>query len=82
MSGKQVALLAFIAQYCFEHGWAPSFREMQEALSLSSISQVAYHLTILAEGGYVRHQVGQSRALALTPKGQAVANGIQQEAAG
>ena len=48
------ALLGAIARYQREHGYAPSIRDLQGMLRISSCSVVVYRLRRLEERGLIR----------------------------
>jgi len=62
-------VLQCIHEYCQEHGFAPSMREICEQTGLRSSATVNTHVCTLAHHGLLRHKTGQSRAYSLTPAG-------------
>lgn len=84
LSDKQQEILAFIAHYTNEHGYAPTIREIGAGVALSSLSSVAHQLKQLEAYGAIRrganrsrtievlHPVAESDTVADTPKAQAV----------
>ena len=58
-SNKQEMILEFVEQFVQENGYAPSVREIGEAVGLSSTASVSYHL----------HQL-QDKGLLLAPRGK------------
>lgn len=84
LSDKQQEILAFIAHYTNEHGYAPTIREIGAGVALSSLSSVAHQLKQLEAYGAIRrganrsrtievlHPVTESDTVADTPKAQAV----------
>lgn len=61
--------LRFIARHIKEVGWAPNYREIQEATDIKSPSVVSYALKQLAEDGYIKHKPGDARAMCMTDAG-------------
>jgi len=53
----------FLAKYTANHGYAPSFDEMAEALNLSSKSNIHRLLEALEERGHIRRLRRRSRAI-------------------
>jgi len=60
---KQRELLNFIAQFISEHGYAPSYREIKQALSYSAVSTVAAHVRNLTAAGFLRKRDHSARSL-------------------
>ncbi len=53
----------FLAKYSKEHGYAPSFEEMADALNLASKSSIHRLLGALEERGFIRRLRRRSRAI-------------------
>jgi repressor LexA len=53
----------FLAKYTAEHGYAPSFEEMADALNLASKSSIHRLLGALEERGFIRRLRHRSRAI-------------------
>jgi repressor LexA len=64
---RQEKICQFIARFSREHGFAPTIREIQSSLEISSTSVVHYHLRALARAGRLTHKQGFSRTIVLTP---------------
>ena len=47
------------------HGYAPSMREIGEAVGLASTSSVSYQLSVLEQEGYLSREAGRPRTAAL-----------------
>lgn len=58
-------ILDFIREFHRRNGYAPSYREIVEAVGLSSTSQVAVYIEDLVEEGKLAKEDGQSRTLRL-----------------
>lgn len=69
--GETAKALQFIRQHVAEYGYAPSVRELQAGLGLSSTSLVKRRLDALEAGGYLYRTAGRARAMVLTEKGAA-----------
>ncbi|EEH64015.1 repressor LexA [Gleimia coleocanis DSM 15436] len=63
LSARQIAILEILQTSIGQKGFAPSVREIAEAVGLSSSSTIKHHLDILEEKGYIRRTRGISRAL-------------------
>ena len=61
-------IFEFIAGYVSENGWAPSYREIVGATSISSTSSVVGYLRYLESCGFIRFG-SVSRAIAVTEEG-------------
>ena len=65
LSAKRKAILDYIEQFTLENGYAPSVREIGEAVGLRSPSTVHSHLKILEDNGYLQKSKGKSRTVAV-----------------
>lgn len=70
LSQRQKNLLRFVAEYWGLKNHAPSFRDIGEALSISSTSVVAYHVDKLERKGLLAHDHVLSRTVRLTELGE------------
>ena len=61
-------IFEFIAGYVSENGWAPSYREIVDATSISSTSSVMDYLRRLESCGFIKFG-SVSRAIAVTEEG-------------
>ena len=69
-SEKRQEILRFLTQFSEERGYAPSVREIMQAVGLRSTASVQYHLNALEEQGLIRAQGGKNRSLCPTqPRG-------------
>jgi SOS-response transcriptional repressor LexA len=64
---KQTTLLEFIRDFTAEHEYSPSYREIQSALGLRSVSAVAEHVNNCIERGFLRKIPGTARSLEIVP---------------
>lgn len=60
---RQDEVFAYLADHVRRHGYAPSIREIGEALGLRSTSTVHHHLTALAKRGLIAWDGGKNRAI-------------------
>jgi SOS-response transcriptional repressor LexA len=66
LSDRQYAILRSIHQHITDYGFAPSIREICQALKIRSTSVVNYNLERLTAQGYLLRTPGKARAFALT----------------
>ena len=69
-STKQEEILAFLREFSGEHGYAPSIREICQAVGLRSTGSVHYHLNELARQGRIELDAGKKRAIQSPRRGQ------------
>lgn len=62
---RTMRVFRFVAAYVKERGYAPPYRAIAAGCGLKSTSTVAYHLGLLFEAGYLAHERGRPRALAV-----------------
>ncbi|MFD2675425.1 transcriptional repressor LexA [Gulosibacter bifidus] len=65
LSQVQERVLGFIAEHLNRHGFAPTIREIGDAVNLSSSSSVSHQLAQLEKYGYIRRHSNQARTLEL-----------------
>lgn len=63
LTKKQLALLQYIEDFIEENGVAPTYREIQAGLGLSSVSAVAEHVDNLVAKGVLAREEGAARSL-------------------
>ena len=68
LTARQQQILDYLVKAIQDKGYAPSVREIGDALGLSSPSTVHQHLTALAEKGFVRRHGDRMRALEVVDK--------------
>lgn len=66
LTRKQKEVLDFVEQYRRGHGYAPTLREIGEALGLSSVATVYQHLKHLEAKGLIRREGGRARQMEMT----------------
>ena len=79
LSRMQQRVYDYIAESIAEHGYAPSVREIGEALGLKSPSTVHFHLKHMEELGVLNKGAGKGRALTLTQGAKAPEPAAAQE---
>lgn len=60
---KQRELLGYIEQFIGEHGYSPSYREIMNGLSYTSVATVALHVGNLIKRGHLRKRARSARSL-------------------
>lgn len=69
-SSKRAEILEFVREFSQEQGYAPSVREIMQAVGLRSTAAVHYHLEALKQSGDLLGADGKNRAIsANSPKG-------------
>lgn len=79
MTRMQKRVYDYVERSIRENGYAPSVREIGEALGLRSPSTVHFHLRHLAEMGLIERSAGKVRAISVT-KGTVAAAREEREA--
>lgn len=74
LSRMQQRVYDYIVESIRGHGYAPSVREIGEALGLKSPSTVHFHIRHLQELGYIEKGAGKGRAIVPVSRGEAPAN--------
>ena len=64
---KQQKLLKFIQDFTIDHDYSPSYREIQRALGLSSVSAVAEHISNCEKAGFLKKIPNAARTLEVIP---------------
>lgn len=65
LTQKQEKMFSFIKGHVWKKGYPPSIREMVAHFKFKSLNAAAKYLTILERKGYIKRNVGQSRAIEL-----------------
>jgi SOS-response transcriptional repressor LexA len=60
---RQSEMLEIIQAYIAEHKYSPTYRELQEATKLHSISGVARIVDALCVQGYIEKRVAMARSI-------------------
>ena len=72
-STKQQEILEYLTNFTAQHGYAPSIREICQAVGLRSTASVHYHMTELARQGRIEWDPGKKRAVSLNiPRGSGI----------
>ena len=64
-SNKREQILNFLNQFMNEHGYAPTVREICNAVGLQSTATVHYHLNALRDAGLIEMDEMKKRAISL-----------------
>lgn len=64
---KQRALLKFIQDFSIDHEFSPSYREIQRAMGLKSVSAVAEHIDNCVKAGFLKKIPNAARTLEVIP---------------
>ena len=64
-SNKREQILNFLTQFMNEHGYAPTVREICNAVGLQSTATVHYHLDALRDAGLIEMDEMKKRAISL-----------------
>lgn len=62
---RQRQILEFITQFVQANGYAPTLKQIAEAMGLSSLATVHEHLTTLEAKGLLKRKAGRARAIQL-----------------
>lgn len=65
-STKQQEVLEYINKFMSQNGYAPTVREIGNAVGLNSTATVTYHISQLQKKGLISYESGKKRAIALT----------------
>ena len=67
LTKRQREILNYLSEYSAENGYAPSFEEIAEQFSYSSLATVHEHLSNLERKGYIKREYNESRAIEILP---------------
>jgi repressor LexA len=71
LTKRQRQIYDFIAHFVQEHGFSPSFEEIGQGMSLSSLATVHKHITNLEKKGLLKRDYNRSRSIdVLPPRGR------------
>ena len=65
---RQASVLKALRDFFAKHQYAPSHRELMDALGLKGLTTIQASLDELEEKGYITREWKKTRTLALTPK--------------
>lgn len=71
-------VLEFVGAFHAEHGYAPTIREVTEALGINAKSAGHHRVMRLIEEGTLRHRPGVGRSLSLTKAGMKLIGGTAE----
>lgn len=67
LTPKQKEIFEYIERYIDRHDYAPSYREIAQSFSLSSVATVAGYIEALKDKGYLTNTENLARSIQLTP---------------
>lgn len=67
LTKRQREILTYLAEYSEEKGYAPSFEEIAERFSYSSLATVHEHLSNLERKSYIKRRYNESRGIEILP---------------
>ena len=65
MNERQYEIYKFIVSYAEKNLYAPTFKEIQQAVGLKSRSSVSYNLLVIEQLGYIKVKMNAARAITL-----------------
>ena len=68
LTKRQSQILDYIKQFALDYDYSPSYREIGEALGISSPSTIHQHIQSLREKGYLNTDPSEARSIELTQK--------------
>lgn len=74
---KQKQILDFLKQYIDTHGFAPTLKQIANAIGVSSLATVHEHLQALEKKGLIKKKEGASRGIELTENIAQIAEGLE-----
>lgn len=63
--GKRELILDYVRSYINQHGYAPTYREIQGGCNIPSLASIRYWLTKLSADGLLRWSPGVTRGISL-----------------
>lgn len=63
MTGQERVTLLAIERHFSEHGTSPSYRELQAAVGIKSVSHIARIIENLVRNGFIRRPRGRRRGI-------------------
>ena len=63
LTTQQCNVLAFVQEFCRKHGFAPTLREIGQAVGLVNINAVRGHLAALEKKGWIRRAPDKARSI-------------------
>ena len=71
---RQREVLTVIEQFCQEHGYSPSMRELASTLGIQSTSAIFKHIHSLSQKGFLTHQKKSARSIQPTKQNNELEN--------
>ena len=68
LTKRQKEVLDFISRFIEENGYSPSYEELADGLSLSSLASVHKHIEGLEARNYLSRQFNRSRSIEVSPE--------------
>ncbi len=68
LTKRQKDVLEFLAEFIDKNRYSPSYEEIADGLSLSSLATIHKHISSLESKGYLRRAFNQSRSLEIAPR--------------
>jgi repressor LexA len=75
LTGRQQAILDYIARFMDDNDYPPTIRDIQHELDISSTSVVDYNLKVIEDRGYIRRNRNISRGIELAHRDRSRRNG-------
>lgn len=63
LTDRQAEILTFIGNYCTDHGYPPTVREIASFFGFKGVRAAHKHLTALSKKGFIRRRPGRPRAI-------------------
>ena len=70
-------LLTYLKNYQCQHGYTPSYREMQSYLDLKSVNTVDYYINKLIDRGLIRKNPLKKRAIEIVDETKMLKNSME-----
>lgn len=67
LTKRQREILTYLSEYADDKGYAPSFEEIAERFSYSSLATVHEHLSNLERKSYIKRRYNESRGIEILP---------------
>ena len=68
LTGQQQRVYDFLVEFFREHGFAPSLREIGQALGLANVNAVRGHVSALQKKGHITRQADKARSISIVRK--------------
>ncbi|HYE79077.1 MAG TPA: transcriptional repressor LexA [bacterium] len=81
LTERQRIILNFIHQYIQDHAYPPTFREIGQAINISSTKAVNDHLAVLERKGFIQREKNKSRAIHILSLPPEIHGGVVEDEA-